>query len=337
MPEAAATIIIPNFNGRAFFPRLFASLDAQSRRDFVVTVVDDRSTDDSVAWLRQHRPDAQLFANERNLGFAGSCNAGLRAAATPVVVLLNNDTHLDPDWFARAVARFDDPTIGAVQSLILLADPPHLIDSAGDLYTTAGGAVKRLHGRPRDWADDRDEVPDDVFSCCAASAFYRRAALDQAGLLDESFVSYYEDVELGFRLQWAGYRCVLARESICYHHLNSSYKPESWAMHFHSARNAEIVWWGHLSTGLRLRYLPSHLLFLLLQFGAEVLHRRARAFVAGKWAALRSLGRIRALRAADKRLARVSPRRIRERMSRNGWALLVRPRLRKLLRLPDKP
>jgi GT2 family glycosyltransferase len=334
MTEPAATIIIPNFNGRAFLPRLMESLDAQRRRDFVICVVDDRSTDDSAEWIRRHRPDVGLIVNERNMGFAASCNAGLRVATTPFVALLNNDTHVAPDWLDRALARFDDPTVGAVQSLVLLAGPPHRIDSAGDLYTVAGGAVKRMHGRPRDWAED---ASDDIFSCCAASAFYRRDALQQVGLLDDSFVSYYEDVELGFRMQWAGWRCVLARDSICYHHLNSSYAPDGWAMHYHSSRNAEIVWWGHLSFGLRLRYLPAHLSFLALQFGAEVLHGRAGSYLAGKWAALCAPRKIAALRAGDRRIARVSPRRIRERMSRNWWELLVRPRLRKLLRRPDPP
>src|SRR5262249_2701635 len=161
------------------------------------------------------------------------------------------------------------------QSLVLLAEPPHRIDSAGDLYTVAGGAGKRLHGRLREAVEG---AGGDVFSAGGAAAFYRRAALGETGLLHEAFVSYYDDGVLGLRLQWAGWRCVIARDSICYHHLNSSYAPDGWAMHYHSARNAEIVWWGHLSGRLRLRYLPAHAAFLLLQFGAEVLHGRTRAF-----------------------------------------------------------
>ncbi len=326
MGDAAATIIIPNFNGLAFLPRLLDSLADQSRRDFEICVVDDCSTDESRNWL-QSRSDVRLILNEQNLGFAGTCNAGLRTAQTPFVCLLNNDTHLDRRWFEAALKPFDDPAIAAVQSLVLLAEPPHLIDSAGDLYTTAGGALKRLHGRPREAAA---KVLLDCFSCCGASAFFRKSALDFVGPLNESFVSYYEDVELGFRLHLAGYRCVLAPDSICYHHLNASYKPESWAMHFNSARNAEIVWWAHMPDRLRWKHILDHLAFLTLQFGAEILHRRTRAFLSGKLAAWRSRDRIRAIRAADKALTRVPDEQIESILRADWWNLLVRPRLIKL-------
>jgi len=326
MGEPAATIIIPNYNGFAFLPRLLDSLAAQTRNDFAVCVVDDGSTDASVEWLKT-RPEVRLMVNLANLGFAGTCNAGLRAAASPFVCLLNNDTHLDPRWFEAAMRPFGESAIAAVQSLILLAEPPHLIDSAGDLYTTAGGAVKRLHKHPREAAA---ALPADCFSCCGASAFFRKAALDHSGLLDEAFGSYYEDVELGFRLHLAGWRCVLAPDSICYHHLNASYKPDGWAMHFNSARNAEIVWWAHMPDRLRWKHLLDHLAFLFLQFGAEILNRRAAAFVAGKRAAWRSRDLVRLIRAADRDRTRVSDDHIEAVLRADWWNLLVRPRLSKL-------
>lgn len=326
MAEPSATIIIPNYNGLAFLPRLLDSLDAQTRRDFNICIVDDCSSDQSRPWLRA-RTGIRLIENERNLGFAGSCNAGLRAAATPFVCLLNNDTHLDPRWFEAALKNFDDPTAAAVQSLVLLAEPPHLIDSAGDLYTSAGGALKRLHGQPRESAAS---APPDCFSCCGASAFFRKSALDIVGPLNDAFVSYYEDVELGFRLNLAGYRCVLARDSICYHHLNASYKPESWAMHFNSARNAEIVWWSHMPPRLRGKHFLDHLAFLTLQLGAEIMHGRARAFLSGKLAAWRSRDLINAIRAADRTITRVPDDHIESILRDDWWNLLVRPRLVKL-------
>ncbi|MFO0973957.1 MAG: glycosyltransferase family 2 protein [Phycisphaerae bacterium] len=327
MSGAACTVVIPNYNGRRFLPALMASLAAQTRRDFEVVVVDDGSRDDGVDYLRREWPGVRVRVNGRNLGFAGTCNAGLREAGTPFVALLNNDTHVAPDWLAEALTPFDDSTVGSVASLVLLADPPHAIDTAGDLYSVVGGAMKRLHGAPREQAAG---LRLDIFSACGASAFYRRVALDEVGLLDAALVSYYEDVELGFRLQLAGWRCVLAPRSICYHHLNSSYSPTGWTMHYHSSRNAEIVWWSRMPPLLRRRYLPARLIFLALQFGAELLRGRAASFLAGKRDAWRMRVAISQRRVAAARFTRVSHAAMDRRLTHNWWALQAQPRFRRL-------
>lgn len=328
MPDPIATVIIPNYNGLQYLPRLMDSLAVQTDRRFSVTVVDDVSPDDSVAYLRAQWPDVRIIRNERNRGFAGSCNVGMRGARTPLVVLLNNDTHVDPRWFEEALRPFDEPRIGAVASLVLLADPPHPIDTAGDVYSVVGGAVKRNHLLPRETAD---ALPSDVTSPCGASAFYRRDAVAEAGFLDERFESYYEDVDLGLRLAWAGHRCVFAPKSICYHHLSSSYSPTGWKYHFNSARNAEIVWWAHLSPRLRRKYLAAHLLFLAIQGLNEARHGRFRCWMAGKWRVLRHVDHIRGKRAADVRLARITEAQFDALLIHDWWGLHVGPRVRKAL------
>lgn len=330
MSAASVTVVIPQYNGLRFLPELMASLAAQTRRDFDIVVVDDQSADDGVAWLRENRPDVRVLVNPRNLGFAASVNAGIRATVTPYVALLNNDTHVDPDWLAEAVAAFDAPAIGAVASLALLAAPPHAIDTAGDVYTVAGGAVKRLHAAPRDAIGG---VRRDVFSASGVSAFYRRAALDEVGLLDESFESYYEDVDLGFRLQWRGWRCVFAPRSICHHHLSSSYGPTSWRYRFNSSRNAEVVWWAHMSPRLRRRYLHVHLFCLALQGLAEARRGQFRPWLAGKLRAMRMGGAIRMKRAADERLRRINDDQMLARLEREWFTIHVGPKIRKAVGL----
>lgn len=282
-----------------------ASLAAQSDPRCTITVIDDASTDDSVAYLRGQWPLIKLICHETNRGFATACNTGLRAADTPFLILLNNDTHVDSDWLAEGLRAFDAPEVGAVASLVLLAEPPHLIDTAGDVYSVAGGAVKRNHLRPRDTAVRLDR---DVFSPCGASAFYRREAIAAAGGIDERFESYYEDVDLGFRLAWAGYRCVFAPASICYHHLSSSYDPAGWRYHFNSARNAEIVWWSNMPTRFRRKYLLAHLCFLAAQGANKLRQGRFLAYIAGKWAALRHVAHIREKRARNECLTGVAER-----------------------------
>jgi hypothetical protein len=181
---------------------------------------------------------------------------------------------------------------------------------------------------PRETADD---LPRDVMSPCGASAFYRREAVAEVGYLDERFESYYEDVDLGLRLAWTGRRCVLAPKSICFHHLSSSYSSASWKYHFNSARNAEIVWWAHMSPALRRKYIAPHLLFLALQGLAEARHGRLLCWLSGKWRVLRHVEHIRRKRAADARLARVTDAQFDAWLVHDWWGLHVGPRIRKTL------
>lgn len=282
MAEPLVTVVIPNYDGMKFLPLLMKTLAGQSDSRFSICVVDDASTDDSVAYLKGQWPGVRLLCNERNRGFAGSCNRGLRDATTPLVALLNNDTHVDPNWLSEAVRAFDGAEIASVASLVLLADPPHRIDTAGDVYSVAGGAQKRHHLLPRESVSDLCER---CTSASGASAFFRREAVATVGYLDERFESYYEDVDLGLRLAWAGYRCRFAPKSICYHDLSASYHPKGWRYHYHSARNAEIVWWAHLPARMRRRYLLAHLCFLALQTGNKLRQGCLRPYLAGKWAA----------------------------------------------------
>jgi GT2 family glycosyltransferase len=328
MSDPLATVIIPNYNGLRYLPRLMETLHAQSDQRFRITVVDDRSPGRDVDYLHSQWPDVHVIRNPHNLGFAGSCNAGMRLADTPLVVLLNNDTHVDVNWFAEGVRPFDDPRVAAVASLVVLAEPPHPIDTAGDIYSIAGGAVKRNHLLPCETAN---ALPERIFSPSGASAFYRRSAVAEAGYLDPRFESYYEDVDLGFRLAWAGHHCAFAPRSICYHHLSSSYSPKGWKYHFNSARNAEIVWWSHMSPALRRRHWRSHLLFLALQGLAEVRRGRGVCFMAGKWQVLRHVRHIRDKRRADAAMARATDEQIDALMVQDWWGLHVGPRIKMLL------
>lgn len=325
MSDHLATVIIPNYNGMRFLPKLMASLAGQMEKRFLVLVVDDKSPDDSAAYLRDTWPAVRLICNKRNLGFAGSCNVGLHAADTPFVVLLNNDTHVEPGWLAEGLRPFEDAGVGAVASLTLLADEPDVVDTAGDIYSVAGGAVKRGHLGAR---SDAERLPTNAFSPSGVSAFYRREAVAAAGYLDEAFQSYYEDVDLGFRLARVGYRCAFAPKSVCYHHLSSSYSPKGWRYHFNSARNAEIVWWANMPRRLRWRYLPPHVAFLMMQCGHKLLQGVGPAYFCGKLAVLGRIGHIAAKRRQIAALSRISDKELSARLERDWWMLHVSSRRR---------
>ena len=133
------SIIIPNWNGAAHLPTCLNALRAQTLRDFEVIVADNASTDDSLSLLARDYPEVRVIRLDRNLGFTGACNAGLRAARGDYLILLNNDTEAAPDWLAEVAAAFErHPEAGIVASKMLLFDRRDVLHTAGDIFKTDG-------------------------------------------------------------------------------------------------------------------------------------------------------------------------------------------------------
>jgi GT2 family glycosyltransferase len=213
-------VIIPNWNGRRFLPDCLGALRRQTYADFEVVLVDNASTDDSVAYARAHFPEVRVLVQPRNLGFSGGVNAGIRAGTSEIVVLLNNDTEAEPGWLAALVAALDaHPEAGMAASKLLLFGRRDVLHSAGDFYTAAG-----MPGNRGVWQRDDGQFDSEtrVFGACGGAAAYRRALLNRIGLFDEDFGSYCEDVDLAFRAQLAGQGCVFVPAARVYHHLSAT-------------------------------------------------------------------------------------------------------------------
>ncbi len=214
------SVVIPNWNGAHFLPPCLQSLQAQSYPHLEVILADNASTDGSQAVAQQHYPSIKIVQLPENRGFTGACNAGMRAATGEFVALLNNDTELDPGWAAAVIRAFEqDEQIGSVASKMLLFDQRDHIHTAGDLFTLDGRAINRGV-----WQADTGQYDtvEDVFSACGGSAVYRRGMLDDVGLLDDDFFFSGEDVDLGWRAQMRGWRCLYTPHAIVYHHLSAT-------------------------------------------------------------------------------------------------------------------
>lgn len=213
------SIIIPNWNGAAHLPVCLQSLRAQTLRDFETILVDNASTDASLALLSRDFPEVQVIQLDRNHGFAGACNVGLRAGQGGVLILLNNDTECAPDWLAEVLAAFDrHPRAGSVASKMLLFDRRDTLHAAGDFF--------RLDGTPGNrgvWQLDNNQFAEGpCFSANGGSAAYRRTLLDDVGLLDEDFYFSCEDVDLGWRAQLRGWPAIYAPRAVVYHKLSAT-------------------------------------------------------------------------------------------------------------------
>lgn len=213
--ECRLTVAITNYNGRALLAHVLASLERQSIRDFATLVVDDCSTDDSVAFLREQWPQVEVVERSRNGGVTAAMNTAIGAAHTELVGLFNNDVELEPDCLAKLVEALDrHPEAGSATPKMLDFAGREVLDGAGDLLSWRGGGTRRGHGCRDSGQYDRDE---EVFGPCGGAVVFRRSALDVVGGFDEDYFAYYEDLDWAFRAQLAGFRCRYVPTARLYH------------------------------------------------------------------------------------------------------------------------
>lgn len=283
-PENAAipavSIIIPSRFRADLLEVCLKSVVANATVPMEVIVVDDGSPDAEVTRAASLFAGVRVVRNENPVGFATAVQRGIDLAVAPVVHLLNDDTRVERGWLERPLGCLRDPRVGAVTPLVLKDDgqiPPR-IDSAGDGYALSGRAFKRLRGC---------RVPVGlrgcwVFGASGSSAFYRVEALREVGGFPTEFGAYFEDVEVSWRLQKAGWRAWFAPESIVWHKVTASYarvmKPEFEEI---MVRNQELVFINHALLLYKEFAFIIHILLLMLR-GVKALKRcRLVAFCRG--------------------------------------------------------
>jgi GT2 family glycosyltransferase len=211
--EPLAFTVLLNWNGWKDTVECLSSLQKLEYGNNRALVVDNGSTNDSVQHIRAQFPQVEIIEMGKNLGFAGGCNAGIRAAidrGAEYVWLLNNDTTVDAGALRAMVDRAEaDPKVGAVGSAIFSAAEPERLQAWG------GGYVNFWLGRSRHFVGPvRDEQ---IQFLTGASLLLRRRTLGELGLLDEGFFMYWEDADYCFRLRRAGWRLAVAGDSKVWH------------------------------------------------------------------------------------------------------------------------
>jgi len=222
---ARVDLIIPTYNGTDFLISCLRSLNSSTFDDVQIVVVDDGSSVPVLETIRETTPHAVVIRNERNLGLTRSFNIAIDRTSSEYVVLLNNDTEVDPEWLQALVDVADrNPDAGSVASKLLLYSDRTRIHSAGDTYSVRG-----MPGNRGVWLEDFGQYDSEqpVFSACAGAALYRRTALEAVRLpngdiFDTRLFMYCEDVDLGWRLQLSGYPCIFAPGAVVYHHLSAT-------------------------------------------------------------------------------------------------------------------
>ena len=303
-----ASVIIANWNGREWLDRCLRSLLAQTLQPIEIIMVDCSSTDGSAEWVAEAFPTVRVLRQPENPGFARTTNIGIQASGGEFIVFFNTDARAEPDWLDRCVkAMGDDAVIASVACRTLDYHDPARIYSLGDGFLPNGDAFNIARGMRY-----RPELPMPrwVFGPSGCTAVYRRAALEKVGLLDEEFVTYYEDVDLNWRLLLAGYKCHYASEAVAYHVGNATGQKLRESSAFLSGRNRSLVLFKNLPWSLWLRFAvplalrQARMLWWAIKGNAEMRVRcrgalAALRYLPREWRKRRAACRLRRLGAAE--------------------------------------
>ncbi|MFN8465865.1 MAG: glycosyltransferase family 2 protein [Caldilineaceae bacterium] len=324
MPEpiraAKVTIIVLTWNSLRHVDSCLSSLLQQSYRDYTIHVYDSCSSDSTVEFIKSHYPQVAVTQLHENLGYRRGNALAMAQTDTDYIVVCNDDVEVEPDWLEELVRCLDgDVSIGMATPLILLADAPNRVNSAGNTLHFSG-----MYG-PRGKGEDRTlhSTECDLAAPSGCCFIVRRAILQNIEGFSSDFDAFdtgwhasYEDVDLAWRIQLLGYRIRYVPSSVMYHHYT---QPGIFPSRFGSLE------WGRYITVLR-NYRRFTLICLLpLLFIIECLMwvyaiGRGRPYLRAKAAVMRWLitnpESIREMRQKVQRNARVSDSQIMSRMSR---------------------
>jgi len=287
-------VVIPSWNCLGDLTECVRSVRAEAGGELELLVVDNGSSDGTPAFLEAE--GIEHVALPRNRGFARAVNLGVARTSSPLVMVLNADTVVEPGSLRRLTdALSADPSLGGVQPLILQLDgaqerdpddPGAIVYSLGQALTVDGrGREVGAGDRRGSAAAERREI----FGVCGAACLLRRELFRELGGYDERYFAFCEDVDLNVRGRVAGWRFELVPSAVVWHAGMSA-----WSAGFTrpEADNARLVARNRLAT--QIKFMPVRAIPRILLVEAGALARAARAgrllpTLSGKLEALRWL------------------------------------------------
>jgi GT2 family glycosyltransferase len=277
------SIVIPNWNGKRFLDDCFNSIAALTVPATETIMVDNGSTDDSIAYTKKYFPWVTIVPLDKNYGFAKAVNEGIIAATGSHIFLLNNDTEVAPDFLVHMKSAIEQHGQRTFFSCKMLDFKDRtIIDRVGDGMTWTGKSYQRGELQKD---DGRFDTSVRVFGACAGAAVYPKELFDEVGLFDLALITYMEDVDLDFRALLQGWECWYIPESRVYH-IGSATAGKASAFSFRMmVRNHLKVIGKNFPTGALVKYAPKILYAEIRLAGAAVKHRMVKPYLTGLWQA----------------------------------------------------
>ena len=197
------SVIIPNYNGMAYLEGVLSSLEQQAFQNFETILVDNGSSDGSVAFVMGNFPWVHIVELPDNFGFSRAVNEGIYASRTPYVLLLNNDTEVDKNFVGEMLAAIKrHKKAFSCSARMICYHDRNKLDDAGNYYSALGWAYAR--GKGKDIHSFEKEGR--IFASCAGAAIYRKKVFEKIGYFDEEHFAYLEDLDIGYRARIFGYQ-----------------------------------------------------------------------------------------------------------------------------------
>ncbi len=207
------TIVIPVIANDIMLSKCLLSIAKQQIQPQHVILINNRAypiNDDVILPIQNY---TRIINADANLGFGRAVNLGIKIASTTFILVLNDDTELDENCLKNVLAATKSyPDYGSYALMVRSMTDPTIIDSAGLMFSDRG-----YGNRSNRHLFSQVENPMEVFSACGAAALYRNSILSRLGTFNEEFYFLYEDLELGFRLQLYGCKCLFIPTAIVYH------------------------------------------------------------------------------------------------------------------------
>jgi len=224
--QKSVSIIIPNYNGRHLLEKYLPSVFTTAKNantTFEIIIVDDGSKDDSISFIQTAYPNVKLLVNDKNRGFSYTCNQGVNEAKHELILLLNSDVKLTPDYFEHQWKYFDKPDTFGVMARIMSFDEKRIEDAARLLYY--GGC--RIKANKFYYSENPTD--DNVFTAylSGANALVDAKKLKELGGFDEIYSPFSsEDFDLSLRAWQLGWKCYYEHRASCFHHVSGSTKTQ---------------------------------------------------------------------------------------------------------------
>ena len=261
MPEIS--IIIPTWNSANMIHQCLGCLVQQTIQDFEIIIIDNASLDGSVKNLKEKWSNLtfQIEKLDENKGYAIANNIGARLARGKWLALLNADAFPEPDWLEKLLhAAEENPEYEFFASRQIQATSPDLLDGAGDAYHITGLAWRRHYNQLMQAYGHQAE---EVFSACPTAALYSCEEFLKVGGFDEDYFSYFEDVDLGFRLRLSGAKCLYVPEAVVHHVGSASTGKRSDFSVYYGYRNMIWTFVKNMPAPLFWIFLPLHITAVL--------------------------------------------------------------------------
>lgn len=236
-------IVVLNHNGKKFLDDCFQSIRATTYPNYKVHLLDNASTEDDIAYTRQHYPEVNIIANPENNGFCAAYNLAIRQTRGTYFLCLNNDVKVKPDWLEPLVETAEsDPSLGSLQCKMV-----SFFDEKKYEYAGSSGGMLDVFGYPflrgrlfQSIEEDHGQYDDiaPVFWTCGAAMFIRRSVLDETGLFDEIIVHHMDEIDLCWRMHMAGYNCKVVPKSVILHYGGATIQSFSFKKMYWNHRNS---------------------------------------------------------------------------------------------------